>query len=74
MDSSDGVFIGILLAFIFWIFGPTTREVNADRWQKATELCQVNDGVRAVEITSFYGMYEVYCNNGASFNVHAYRD
>jgi hypothetical protein len=74
MNDGFCFWLGVVMTLIFWTFGPTVRQVNVHEWNQGLEVCAVNDGLRAVEITSFYDRFEVMCNNGAVFQLDINHD
>lgn len=69
MNDSFGIFVGILFAVFVMVWGPTWSHVTPKQWEAATTTCTVNGGVKRVEIVSAYSHFEVFCNNGARFNL-----
>lgn len=73
MDNDSGFFVALMLASLFYIFGPTFREVDAEMWAKAEVACAPVGGVAAVELSTFYSRFEVTCNNGMSIQLSTYK-
>lgn len=67
-----GYFLSLVLSILVFISVIIPEDVDPVMWDKATELCQTNEGVKKLEPEKQWGKSQysvsVVCNNGAKFH------